>query len=50
MFKPDGQQLGTIAAQGAANVAFGGVERLTLHIAAGATLRAVELPIPGLPY
>lgn len=50
VFSPGGEQLGTIAAQGAANVAFGGPERRTLYIAAGGTLRALTLPIPGLPY
>jgi gluconolactonase len=50
VFNPDGEQIGTIAAPGAANVAFGGPDRRTLYIAAGATLRAVELAIPGLPY
>jgi gluconolactonase len=50
VFNPEGEQLGTIAAPGAANVAFGGPERRTLYIAAEATLLAVELAIPGLPY
>jgi gluconolactonase len=50
VFSPDGEPLGTIAAQGAANVAFGGPERRTLYIAAATTLQAVELAIPGLPY
>jgi gluconolactonase len=50
VFSPDGEPLGTIAAPGAANVAFGGPERRTLYIAAGTTLLAVELAIPGLPY
>jgi gluconolactonase len=50
VFGPDGEPLGTIAAQGAANMAFGGPERRTLYIAAGTTLQAVELAIPGLPY
>jgi gluconolactonase len=50
VFNPDGDPLGTIAAPGAANVAFGGPERRTLYIAARATLLAVDLAIPGLPY
>jgi gluconolactonase len=50
VFNPDGEPLGTIPAPGAANVAFGGPDRRTLYIAAGATLRAVQLAIPGLPY
>jgi gluconolactonase len=50
IFSPDGAPIGTLAAQGAANVAFGGPERRTLYITAGANLLAVELAIPGLPY
>ena len=41
---------GLIAAQGAANVAFGGPERKTLFITARTSLLAIELAIPGLPY
>jgi gluconolactonase len=50
VFSPNGDSLGTINAPQAANVAFGGPDRRTLFITAGATLRAVELAIPGLPY
>jgi gluconolactonase len=50
IFSPDGAPIGTLAAQGAANVAFGGPARRTLYITAGANLLAVELAIPGLPY
>lgn len=50
VFSPQGQPLGTIAAPGAANVAFGGPERRTLFITATTRLLAVELAIPGLPY
>lgn len=50
VFSPDGEQLGSINAPGAANVAFGGPDRRTLFITATNTLRAVELAIPGLPY
>jgi gluconolactonase len=50
IFDPEGELLGTIAAPGAANVAFGGPERRTLFITAGASLLSVELQIPGLPY
>ena len=50
VYAPDGTLLGTLPAAGAANVAFGGPERKTLYITATATLFAVELAIPGLPY
>jgi len=50
VFAPSGAPLGTLAAPGAANVAFGGPERKTLYITATTTLFAVELEIPGLPY
>lgn len=50
IFNPEGEPLGTITAPGAANVAFGGPERRTLYITAGASLLSVELAIPGLPY
>jgi gluconolactonase len=50
VFSPEGQRLGTIAAPGAANVAFGGPERSTLFITATTQLLSVELAIPGLPY
>jgi gluconolactonase len=50
VFDPSGARIGTLAAQGAANVAFGGPDRKTLFITATGTLFAVELAIPGLPY
>lgn len=50
VFSPAGEPLATIAAPGAANVAFGGAERRTLFITATAQLLSVELAIPGLPY
>jgi gluconolactonase len=50
VFSPEGQRLGTIAAPGAANVAFGGADRRTLFITATTQLLSVELAIPGLPY
>jgi gluconolactonase len=50
VYDPSGAPLGTLAAPGAANVAFGGPERKTLYITATTTLFAVELDIPGLPY
>ena len=50
IFSPQGQQIGTIQAPGAANVAFGGPERRTLFITATTQLLAVDLAIPGLPY
>jgi gluconolactonase len=50
VFSPQGQQIGTIPAPGAANVAFGGPERRTLFITATTRLLAIDLAIPGLPY
>ena len=50
VFDPGGNRIGTLPAQGAANVAFGGPDRKTLFITATGTLFAVELAIPGLPY
>jgi gluconolactonase len=50
IYSPDGTQIGMIPAQGAANIAFGGPERKTLYITARASLLALELAIPGLPY
>jgi gluconolactonase len=50
VYSPDGNLIGTIAAPGAANLAFGGPERRTLYITATTSLLAVELAIPGLPY
>jgi gluconolactonase len=50
VYDPEGELIGTLAATGAANVAFGGPEQRTLYITATSTLFAVELAIPGLPY
>jgi gluconolactonase len=50
VYSPEGELIGTIAAQGAANVAFGGPERRTLYITATTRLLEIELAIPGLPY
>jgi gluconolactonase len=50
VFSPDGDLIGTLPAQGAANVAFGGADRRTLFITAGGSLLSIELAIPGLPY
>ena len=50
IFSPDGEQIGSIAAPGAANIAFGGADQRTLFITATNSLRSVELAIPGLPY
>jgi gluconolactonase len=50
VYDPSGNALGTLAAQGAANVAFGGPDHRTLFITATATLYSVDLQIPGLPY
>ncbi len=50
VFSPEGDLIGTLPAQGAANVAFGGPERRTLFITARDSLLSIELAIPGLPY
>lgn len=50
VYDPDGELITTIAAPGAANVAFGGPERRTLFITAEDELLSIELAIPGLPY
>lgn len=50
IYSPAGEQIGSIAAQGAANIAFGGADQQTLFITATDSLLAVELAIPGLPY
>jgi gluconolactonase len=50
VYDPNGNQLGTLAANGAANAAFGGPDRKTLYIGAQSRLYAVDLAIPGLPY
>jgi gluconolactonase len=49
VYSPDGNQIGMIAAPGAANVAFGGPERKTLYITARTSLLALDLASPGLP-
>jgi len=50
IYDPNGNQLGTLPANGAANAAFGGPDRKTLYIGAQTRLYAVDLAIPGLPY
>ena len=50
IYDPEGELIGTLAAPGAANVAFGGPDRRTLFITATVSLLSVELEIPGLPY
>jgi gluconolactonase len=50
IFSPEGQPIGTINAQGAANLAFGGPDQQTLFITATTQLLSVDLAIPGLPY
>jgi gluconolactonase len=50
IFSPEGDPIGSIAAPGAANLAFGGPDRQTLFITATSSLLAAELAIPGLPY
>jgi gluconolactonase len=50
IYSPEGELIGTLAAPGAANVAFGGPDRRTLFITATTSLLSVELDIPGLPY
>jgi gluconolactonase len=50
IYSPDGDQIGAIAAPGAANIAFGGADQRTLFITATNSLLSVELAIPGLPY
>jgi gluconolactonase len=50
VYDPSGNPLGTLAAPGAANVAFGGADRRTLFITARSSLLSIELAIPGLPY
>ncbi len=50
IYSPNGDLIDTIAAPGAANVAFGGPERRTLYITAQDSLLSIELAIPGLPY
>jgi gluconolactonase len=51
VYAPDGGQLGAIAvAMSPSNVAFGGADRRTLYITAGAGLYSIVLNVPGLPY
>ncbi|WP_437551390.1 SMP-30/gluconolactonase/LRE family protein [Sorangium sp. So ce367] len=48
---PSGARLGKITGLGeVSNVAFGGADRKTLYITAGASLYAMEMNIPGYPY
>ncbi|MDC0683365.1 SMP-30/gluconolactonase/LRE family protein [Sorangium atrum] len=47
---PSGARLGSITGMGeVSNVAFGGADRKTLYITAGASLYAMEMNIPGYP-
>ncbi|WP_437898929.1 SMP-30/gluconolactonase/LRE family protein [Sorangium sp. So ce124] len=47
---PSGARLGSITGMGeVSNVAFGGADRKTLYITAGASLYAMEVNIPGYP-
>lgn len=51
VYSPDGASLGSIDVPGSTtNVAFGGPDHRTLYITAGASLYAVLLNVPGLPY
>jgi len=51
IFEPSGTEIGTIeVADKPSNCAFGGADRKTLYVTAGATLYAVDLEVPGLPY
>jgi gluconolactonase len=51
VFAPDGMRLGAITLDGnPSNVAFGGAERKTLYITAGAKLYSIPLNVPGFPY
>jgi gluconolactonase len=48
---PSGARVGKITGLGeVSNVAFGGADRKTLYITAGASLYAMEMNIPGYPY
>ncbi|WP_437993074.1 SMP-30/gluconolactonase/LRE family protein [Sorangium sp. So ce145] len=48
---PSGARLGRITGMGeVSNVAFGGADRKTLYITAGASLYAMEMNVPGYPY
>lgn len=51
VFAPDGTRLGGIALDGTpSNVAFGGSDRKTLYITAGAQLYSIQMNVPGFPY
>lgn len=47
---PDGKEIGRISVPSPSNVAFGGPERKTLYITAGASLYRIDLLNPGMPY
>jgi gluconolactonase len=51
VFAPSGTKLGEITLDGdPSNAAFGGADRKTLYITAGAKLYAITLNVPGFPY
>jgi gluconolactonase len=51
VFAPDGTRVGNITLDGMpTNVAFGGTDRKTLYITAGARLYSIQLNVPGFPY
>ncbi len=51
VFAPDGTKLGEITlADTPSNAAFGGADRKTLYITAGAHLYSIALNVPGFPY
>jgi gluconolactonase len=51
VFAPSGMKLGEITLDGdPSNAAFGGSDRKTLYITAGAKLYAITLNVPGFPY
>jgi gluconolactonase len=51
VFAPSGMKLGEITLDGdPSNAAFGGSDRKTLYITAGAKLYAIALNVPGFPY
>jgi gluconolactonase len=51
VFAPSGTKLGEITLAGdPSNAAFGGADRKTLYVTAGARLYAIILSVPGFPY
>lgn len=51
VFAPSGMKLGEISVDGSpSNAAFGGDDRKTLYITAGAKLYSIKLNVPGFPY